>query len=172
MHTPNDRSFPKPIRSFDPLFRTMTQDGGARGENHIQDGGFLLPLQSRTWPYEPRPLPSSRRQHGSFRYSALYRYPEAALQRGNSGGQPVATPAGPGCQPLRLRAPYGAPRLVLRGWPPSSSNERPASKKSPKGEVCKTSCAVVTGNGCWITGMAAQAAREVAGRRKEAEKCS
>ncbi|XP_006913679.3 39S ribosomal protein L52, mitochondrial isoform X6 [Pteropus alecto] len=42
----------------------------------------------------------------------------------------------------------------------------------PDWSYAETSCAVVTGNGCWITGMAAQAAREVAGRRKEAEKCS
>ncbi|XP_057344588.1 39S ribosomal protein L52, mitochondrial isoform X5 [Manis pentadactyla] len=54
-------------------------------------------------------------------------------------------------------------------WPPCASYEGPASKKSPKGEVCKTSCTAVTGNGCWITGMAAQAAGEVAGRRKETE---
>ncbi|XP_047403532.1 39S ribosomal protein L52, mitochondrial-like isoform X2 [Sciurus carolinensis] len=33
------------------------------------------------------------------------------------------------------------------------------------------SCTAVTGNGCWNTGMAAQTA-EVAGRKKEAEKCS
>ncbi|XP_053450275.1 39S ribosomal protein L52, mitochondrial isoform X5 [Nycticebus coucang] len=38
--------------------------------------------------------------------------------------------------------------------------------------VSKTSRTAVTGNGCWITDMAVQAAGEVAGRRKEAEKCS
>ncbi|XP_008958465.2 large ribosomal subunit protein mL52 isoform X3 [Pan paniscus] len=37
--------------------------------------------------------------------------------------------------------------------------------------VSETSCTAVTGNGRWITSMAAQAA-EVAGRTKEAGKCS
>ncbi|PNI96505.1 MRPL52 isoform 12 [Pan troglodytes] len=43
------------------------------------------------------------------------RCPEAALQRSRLGGRPVATTAGTGCQPLRLRAPYRAPRLVICG---------------------------------------------------------
>ncbi|XP_024411923.3 large ribosomal subunit protein mL52 isoform X4 [Desmodus rotundus] len=42
----------------------------------------------------------------------------------------------------------------------------------PDWSYAETSGTAVTGNGCWITGMAAQAAGEVAGRRKEAEKCS
>uniref|UniRef100_A0A8C5VJW6 Large ribosomal subunit protein mL52 n=2 Tax=Microcebus murinus TaxID=30608 RepID=A0A8C5VJW6_MICMU len=42
----------------------------------------------------------------------------------------------------------------------------------PDWSYAETSCTAVAGNGCWITGMAAQAAGEVAGRRKEAEKCS
>lgn len=117
-------------------------------------------------------LPRNAPQHGCLGYIAIYRCPEAALRNGGSGGQPVATPAGLCCQPLWLRTSYGAPRLVLRGWPPCSSNERPASKKSTKGKVCKTSCTAVTGNGCWVTGMAAQAAGEVAGRRRQAEECS
>ncbi|XP_070653236.1 large ribosomal subunit protein mL52 isoform X3 [Bos indicus] len=135
-------------------------------EYQIQDGNFLLPAQLRAWPTRPRPLPAPAPQHGRFGC------PETALRLRGSGRQPVATPAGPCCQPLRLRAPYGAPRLVVRGWPPCSSNERPASKKSPKGKVCETSCTAVTGNGCWITGMAAQTAGEVAGRKKEAAECS
>ncbi|XP_010987720.3 large ribosomal subunit protein mL52 isoform X1 [Camelus dromedarius] len=144
---------------------------GPLNENYTQDGSFRLPPQRRAWPQRPRPLPAPPPQHGSFGYIAL-RCSEAALRRRGSGWRPVATPAGPCCQPLRLRDPYGTPRLVLRGWPPRSSDERPASKESPKGKVCKTSCTAVTGNGCWITGMAAQAAGEVAGRRKEAEECS
>lgn len=112
-----------------------------------------------------------RHSHGWFGQSAFLRCPEAALQRVGSGWQPVETPTGPGCQPFRPWAPHGAPRLVLCGWPPCSPNERPTSKKNPKGKFCKTSCTAVTGNGCWNTGMAAQTA-EVAGRRKETEKCS
>nr|XP_058914758.1 large ribosomal subunit protein mL52 isoform X4 [Kogia breviceps] len=42
----------------------------------------------------------------------------------------------------------------------------------PDWSYAETSCTAVSGNGCWITGMAAQAAREVAGRRKEAAECS
>ncbi|XP_044621245.1 large ribosomal subunit protein mL52 isoform X6 [Equus asinus] len=42
----------------------------------------------------------------------------------------------------------------------------------PDWSYAETSGTAVTGNGCWITGMAAQAAGEVAGRRKEAEKRS
>ncbi|XP_066244659.1 large ribosomal subunit protein mL52 isoform X4 [Saccopteryx leptura] len=42
----------------------------------------------------------------------------------------------------------------------------------PDWSYAETSCTAVTGNGSWITGMGAQAAGEVAGRRKEAEKCS
>ncbi|XP_008063468.1 39S ribosomal protein L52, mitochondrial isoform X4 [Carlito syrichta] len=41
----------------------------------------------------------------------------------------------------------------------------------PDWSYAETSCTAVTGNGCWLTGMATQAA-EVAGRRKEAKKCS
>ncbi|XP_047393861.1 39S ribosomal protein L52, mitochondrial isoform X5 [Sciurus carolinensis] len=41
----------------------------------------------------------------------------------------------------------------------------------PDWSYAETSCTAVTGNGCWNTGMAAQTA-EVAGRKKEAEKCS
>nr|XP_017203680.1 39S ribosomal protein L52, mitochondrial isoform X2 [Oryctolagus cuniculus] len=41
----------------------------------------------------------------------------------------------------------------------------------PDWSFAETCCAAVTGNGCWITGMAAPAA-EVARRRKEAEKHS
>ncbi|XP_073067634.1 large ribosomal subunit protein mL52 isoform X4 [Manis javanica] len=39
----------------------------------------------------------------------------------------------------------------------------------PDWSYAETSCTAVTGNGCWITGMAAQAAGEVSGRRKETE---
>ncbi|XP_008564769.1 PREDICTED: 39S ribosomal protein L52, mitochondrial isoform X5 [Galeopterus variegatus] len=39
----------------------------------------------------------------------------------------------------------------------------------PDWSYAETSCTAVTGNGRWITSMAAQAA-EVAGRRKEAER--
>ncbi|XP_053450270.1 39S ribosomal protein L52, mitochondrial isoform X3 [Nycticebus coucang] len=42
----------------------------------------------------------------------------------------------------------------------------------PDWSYAETSRTAVTGNGCWITDMAVQAAGEVAGRRKEAEKCS
>ncbi|XP_076983346.1 large ribosomal subunit protein mL52 isoform X5 [Tamandua tetradactyla] len=42
----------------------------------------------------------------------------------------------------------------------------------PDWSYAETSCTAVTGNGCWITGMAAKAAREVAGRGKETAKCS
>ncbi|XP_012880896.1 PREDICTED: 39S ribosomal protein L52, mitochondrial isoform X2 [Dipodomys ordii] len=42
----------------------------------------------------------------------------------------------------------------------------------PDWSFAETSCIAVTGNGCRITGMAPEAAREVTGRRKEAEKCS
>nr|XP_054385845.1 39S ribosomal protein L52, mitochondrial isoform X4 [Pongo abelii] len=41
----------------------------------------------------------------------------------------------------------------------------------PDWSYAETSCTAVTGNGRWITSMAAQAA-EVAGRTKEAGKCS
>ncbi|XP_015446181.2 39S ribosomal protein L52, mitochondrial isoform X5 [Pteropus alecto] len=58
-----------------------------------------------------------------------------------------------------------------RPAPPMKGQLRRKAQRE-KFAVSETSCAVVTGNGCWITGMAAQAAREVAGRRKEAEKCS
>uniref|UniRef100_A0A2R8MIT1 Large ribosomal subunit protein mL52 n=1 Tax=Callithrix jacchus TaxID=9483 RepID=A0A2R8MIT1_CALJA len=40
----------------------------------------------------------------------------------------------------------------------------------PDWSYAEASCTAVTGNGHWITGMAAQAAE--AARRKEAEKCS
>ncbi|XP_075388011.1 large ribosomal subunit protein mL52 isoform X4 [Tenrec ecaudatus] len=42
----------------------------------------------------------------------------------------------------------------------------------PDWSHAETSCIAVTGNGRWITGMATQAAAEVAGRRKEAGKCT
>ncbi|XP_016061286.1 PREDICTED: 39S ribosomal protein L52, mitochondrial isoform X3 [Miniopterus natalensis] len=42
----------------------------------------------------------------------------------------------------------------------------------PDWSYAETSCITVTGNGCWITDMATQAAGEVARRRKEEEKCS
>ncbi|XP_043327163.1 39S ribosomal protein L52, mitochondrial isoform X5 [Cervus elaphus] len=42
----------------------------------------------------------------------------------------------------------------------------------PDWSYAETSCTAVTGNGCWITGMAAQTAGEVAGRKKEAAECS
>ncbi|XP_048218752.1 39S ribosomal protein L52, mitochondrial isoform X5 [Perognathus longimembris pacificus] len=42
----------------------------------------------------------------------------------------------------------------------------------PDWSFAETSCVAVTGNGCWVTGMEHQAAREVAGRGKEAEASS
>ncbi|XP_021099568.1 39S ribosomal protein L52, mitochondrial isoform X4 [Heterocephalus glaber] len=42
----------------------------------------------------------------------------------------------------------------------------------PDWSFAETSRSAVTGNGCWVTGLAAQAAGEVAGGRKETEKCS
>ncbi|XP_010636105.1 39S ribosomal protein L52, mitochondrial isoform X2 [Fukomys damarensis] len=42
----------------------------------------------------------------------------------------------------------------------------------PDWSFAETSCSTVTGNGCWVTGLAAQAAGEDAGGRKETEKCS
>ncbi|XP_058396971.1 large ribosomal subunit protein mL52 isoform X3 [Diceros bicornis minor] len=58
-----------------------------------------------------------------------------------------------------------------RPAPPMKGQLRRQAQRE-KFAVSETSCTAVTGNGCWITGMAAQAAGEVAGRRKEAEKCS
>uniref|UniRef100_A0A8C5XCB4 Large ribosomal subunit protein mL52 n=2 Tax=Microcebus murinus TaxID=30608 RepID=A0A8C5XCB4_MICMU len=58
-----------------------------------------------------------------------------------------------------------------RPAPPLKGQLRRKAERE-KFAVSETSCTAVAGNGCWITGMAAQAAGEVAGRRKEAEKCS
>nr|XP_023477780.1 39S ribosomal protein L52, mitochondrial isoform X5 [Equus caballus] len=58
-----------------------------------------------------------------------------------------------------------------RPAPPMKGQLRRQAQRE-KFAVSETSGTAVTGNGCWITGMAAQAAGEVAGRRKEAEKCS
>ncbi|XP_017203681.3 large ribosomal subunit protein mL52 isoform X4 [Oryctolagus cuniculus] len=57
-----------------------------------------------------------------------------------------------------------------RPAPPMKGQLRRKAERE-KFAVSETCCAAVTGNGCWITGMAAPAA-EVAGRRKEAEKHS
>nr|XP_058914757.1 large ribosomal subunit protein mL52 isoform X3 [Kogia breviceps] len=58
-----------------------------------------------------------------------------------------------------------------RPAPPMKGQLRRKAQRE-KFAVSETSCTAVSGNGCWITGMAAQAAREVAGRRKEAAECS
>ncbi|XP_066244658.1 large ribosomal subunit protein mL52 isoform X3 [Saccopteryx leptura] len=58
-----------------------------------------------------------------------------------------------------------------RPAPPMKGQLRRKAQRE-KFAVSETSCTAVTGNGSWITGMGAQAAGEVAGRRKEAEKCS
>nr|XP_019607396.1 PREDICTED: 39S ribosomal protein L52, mitochondrial isoform X4 [Rhinolophus sinicus] len=58
-----------------------------------------------------------------------------------------------------------------RPAPPMKGQLRRKAQRE-KFAVSETSCTAVTGNGCWITGMAAQAAGEVSGRRKEAKKCS
>ncbi|XP_037358931.1 39S ribosomal protein L52, mitochondrial isoform X5 [Talpa occidentalis] len=57
-----------------------------------------------------------------------------------------------------------------RPAPPMKGQLRRKAQRE-KFAVSETSSIAVTGNGCWITGMAAQTAGEVAGRRKEAEKC-
>ncbi|XP_042798639.1 39S ribosomal protein L52, mitochondrial isoform X7 [Panthera pardus] len=57
-----------------------------------------------------------------------------------------------------------------RPAPPMKGQLRRKAQRE-KFAVSETSCTAVTGNGCWLTGMAAQAA-EVAGRRKETEKRS
>nr|XP_017203681.2 39S ribosomal protein L52, mitochondrial isoform X4 [Oryctolagus cuniculus] len=57
-----------------------------------------------------------------------------------------------------------------RPAPPMKGQLRRKAERE-KFAVSETCCAAVTGNGCWITGMAAPAA-EVARRRKEAEKHS
>ncbi|XP_047393859.1 39S ribosomal protein L52, mitochondrial isoform X4 [Sciurus carolinensis] len=57
-----------------------------------------------------------------------------------------------------------------RPAPPMKGQLRRKTQRE-KFAVSETSCTAVTGNGCWNTGMAAQTA-EVAGRKKEAEKCS
>ncbi|XP_037691457.1 39S ribosomal protein L52, mitochondrial isoform X4 [Choloepus didactylus] len=58
-----------------------------------------------------------------------------------------------------------------RPAPPMKGQLRRKAQRE-KLAVSETNCTTVTGNGCWITGMAAKAAGEVAGRGKEAEKCS
>ncbi|XP_013365902.1 PREDICTED: 39S ribosomal protein L52, mitochondrial isoform X2 [Chinchilla lanigera] len=77
------------------------------------------PPVDRTWPPRPRPLPAP-----PTRAWLLWELcsgvsgsgcPKAALQRGGPGGRPVAPAAGPGRQPLRVRAAHRAPGLVLRG---------------------------------------------------------
>nr|XP_054304850.1 39S ribosomal protein L52, mitochondrial isoform X7 [Pongo pygmaeus] len=72
---------------------------------------------------------------------------------------------------------YG-PLTELPDWSYADGRPAPPMKGQlrRKGEretfaVSETSCTAVTGNGRWITSMAAQAA-EVAGRTKEAGKCS
>ncbi|XP_023111346.1 39S ribosomal protein L52, mitochondrial isoform X7 [Felis catus] len=57
-----------------------------------------------------------------------------------------------------------------RPAPPMKGQLRRTAQRE-KFAVSETSCTAVTGNGCWLTGMAAQAA-EVAGRRRETEKRS
>ncbi|XP_030174546.1 39S ribosomal protein L52, mitochondrial isoform X6 [Lynx canadensis] len=57
-----------------------------------------------------------------------------------------------------------------RPAPPMKGQLRRKAQRE-KFAVSETSCTAVTGNGCWLTGMAAQAA-EVAGRRRETEKRS
>ncbi|XP_016061287.1 PREDICTED: 39S ribosomal protein L52, mitochondrial isoform X4 [Miniopterus natalensis] len=58
-----------------------------------------------------------------------------------------------------------------RPAPPMKGQLRRQAQRE-KFAVSETSCITVTGNGCWITDMATQAAGEVARRRKEEEKCS
>ncbi|XP_073924506.1 large ribosomal subunit protein mL52 isoform X6 [Castor canadensis] len=58
-----------------------------------------------------------------------------------------------------------------RPAPPMKGQLRRKAQRE-KFAVSETSCTAVTGNRRWITDMGAQAEREVAGRRKEAEKCS
>ncbi|XP_075388010.1 large ribosomal subunit protein mL52 isoform X3 [Tenrec ecaudatus] len=58
-----------------------------------------------------------------------------------------------------------------RPAPPMKGQLRRKAQRE-KFAVSETSCIAVTGNGRWITGMATQAAAEVAGRRKEAGKCT
>ncbi|XP_077906478.1 large ribosomal subunit protein mL52 isoform X4 [Ictidomys tridecemlineatus] len=118
-------------------------------ENQIQDGGFRLPPLSNALCLRGHAhFRLLRHRHGCFGDPALRRCPEATLQRVGSGWQPVETP-GLAANP----SGYG-PLTELPDW-----------------SYAETSCTAVTGNGCWNTGMAAQTA-EVAGRRKETEKCS
>ncbi|XP_036131493.1 39S ribosomal protein L52, mitochondrial isoform X2 [Molossus molossus] len=58
-----------------------------------------------------------------------------------------------------------------RPAPPMKGQLRRKAQRE-KFAVSETGCTAVTGNGCWVTGMAAQAAGEVARRRKKEEKCS
>ncbi|XP_021099569.1 39S ribosomal protein L52, mitochondrial isoform X5 [Heterocephalus glaber] len=58
-----------------------------------------------------------------------------------------------------------------RPAPPMKGQLRRKAQRE-KLAVSETSRSAVTGNGCWVTGLAAQAAGEVAGGRKETEKCS
>ncbi|XP_037358929.1 39S ribosomal protein L52, mitochondrial isoform X3 [Talpa occidentalis] len=64
----------------------------------------------------------------------------------------------------------GSPWRLQQGLAPNPSGYGPLTEL-PDWSYAETSSIAVTGNGCWITGMAAQTAGEVAGRRKEAEKC-
>ncbi|XP_017655310.1 39S ribosomal protein L52, mitochondrial isoform X3 [Nannospalax galili] len=58
-----------------------------------------------------------------------------------------------------------------RPAPPMKGQLRRKAERE-KLAVSETGCTADTGNGCWTTGMDAQAAGEIAGRRKEAGKCS
>uniref|UniRef100_A0A8C3YS20 Large ribosomal subunit protein mL52 n=1 Tax=Catagonus wagneri TaxID=51154 RepID=A0A8C3YS20_9CETA len=68
-------------------------------------------------------------------------------------------------------AQAGSQWRLQQGFAANPSGYGPLTEL-PDWSYAETSCTAVTGNGCWITGMAAQAAGEVAGRRKQAEECS
>ncbi|XP_047720355.1 39S ribosomal protein L52, mitochondrial isoform X7 [Prionailurus viverrinus] len=69
-----------------------------------------------------------------------------------------------------LAARAGSQWRLQQGLAANPSGYGPLTEL-PDWSYAETSCTAVTGNGCWLTGMAAQAA-EVAGRRRETEKRS
>ncbi|XP_073924503.1 large ribosomal subunit protein mL52 isoform X4 [Castor canadensis] len=70
-----------------------------------------------------------------------------------------------------VSAQAGSHWRLRQGMAASPSGYGPLTEL-PDWSFAETSCTAVTGNRRWITDMGAQAEREVAGRRKEAEKCS
>uniref|UniRef100_A0A8C6QUU3 Large ribosomal subunit protein mL52 n=2 Tax=Nannospalax galili TaxID=1026970 RepID=A0A8C6QUU3_NANGA len=64
----------------------------------------------------------------------------------------------------------GSQWRLKQGLPANPSGYGPLTEL-PDWSFAETGCTADTGNGCWTTGMDAQAAGEIAGRRKEAGKC-